>query len=742
MADEMVKRAQRFVNDIYGSSIGMTVDEDGKTGWNTMYALTRALQYELGITALSNSFGPTTLSKLTSKYPKLNAGTMPSANFCRIIQSGLYCKGYDGGDIDGTYSSRVQASMAKFKKDMGVDAAYPGSDLTPKVFKGLLNMDAYVTVNNGSDQIRAIQQWLNGRYVNRSDFFIIPCDGHHSRDVAKSMLFAIQYELGMADGTANGVFGPGTQAGLKSHTVSTGSSGTWVQLFSAGMALNQRPVAFTSSFTSALASAVSDFQAFVKLSVTGKGDFSTWASLLVSYGDQDRRGEACDGVTRITPARAAALKAAGIKYIGRYLTNPDPTPSGSTAEKEIQSGELQTIADNDLRCFPIYQTYGRGADDFNYPLGRAAGQAAINAALDHGFKSGTRIFFAVDFDAVDNEVTNNVLPHFKGIQDAMADDGNRYKVGVYGPRNVCTRVAEAGHSSASFVSDMSSGFSGNFGYPLPADWAYDQVVTRTVGSGDGKIEIDNNIASGRDVGQGSFNAPRVSKPDGRLDPTVLTAMQTDVGKYMESLGYPNDGGTKSYQHWKCFQTTVMDHDALITDLSNRYNIRKALIQTSAYWEMRHIDPLDEAAWLAVIAAYNTTGEFIRDTSTGIAKQRAVSLVGAWNHCLSMGYVTGRPILDVSKDADKYSIWKKAHDDEEFALTSVFMIDMWDIDGKPGGDDDSPKMRRPSLSYTDSEIYEVLRRYQGPAEPAFSEAKKRMGLYYVMEKYNSISRNMF
>ncbi|MFD0069468.1 glycoside hydrolase domain-containing protein, partial [Streptomyces sp. NPDC127574] len=105
-------------------------------------------------------------------------------------------------------------------------------------------------------------------------------------------------------------------------------------------------------------------------------------------------------------------------------------------------------------------------------------------------------------------VTDSVLPHFKGIEDAIADDGNRFAIGVYGPRNVCTRVSEAGHAGASFVSDLSSGFSGNFGYPLPGNWAYDQVVTRTVGSGDGAIEIDNNIASGRDTGQGSFDAPR------------------------------------------------------------------------------------------------------------------------------------------------------------------------------------------------------------------------------------------
>ncbi|MEV7024903.1 glycoside hydrolase domain-containing protein [Kitasatospora sp. NPDC093558] len=738
MADEMVLRAQKFVNSTYGSIIGMTVEEDGHTGWPTMYGLTRALQYELGITSFSNSFGPATLSALTAKYPRLGSGVMPSANMCRIIQSALYCKGYDGGEIDGTYNARVQAAVAKLKTDIGVMDLMPGSDVVPKLFRALLNMDAYVTVNSGSDAIRGVQRWLNGRYLNRQDFFVIPCDGHNSRDVARSMLYAVQYELGMADGVANGFFGPGTQSGLKSHTVAAGSSGAWVSLFSAAMILNQRPASFTDTFDDGLVDAVQRFQSFAALQITGKGDFPTWASLLVSYGDQSRKGAACDGVTRITPARAATLKAEGIAYVGRYLTNPSTT---SLPEKAIQPGELQTIADAGLRCFPIYQTYARDASSFSYLAGRTAGQAAVNAALDHGFKPGTRIFFAVDFDAMDSDITASVLPHFKGIQDALSDDGSRFQVGVYGPRNVCARVAKAGHSTASFVSDMSSGFSGNYGYSLPDDWAYDQIVTRTVGSGDGAINIDNNIASGRDTGQGSFDPPRPMKADARLDPSVVEAMKTDVGKYMESIGYPIDGGDRVYQHWKCFQPTVVDHDELITRLSNQYNLRKSLLQTSAYWEMRHIRLDDEVAGEAVIAAYKTTGKFIHDQSTGIAKQRAETLVGAWNYCLTKGYVTGRPILDVTKDDDKYSIWKLAHDDEEFDLTSVAVVHMWDIDGKPGGDDKSPAMRSPRLDYTDSEIYDVLRRYQGPAEPAFSEAKKRLGLYYVMEKYNSISRNV-
>jgi len=738
MSDEMVLRAQVFVNEVYGQRIGMTVQQDGVTGWNTMYGLTRALQLELGITALSNSFGPATLAALNSQYPVLNAGTMPNANVCRIIQSALYCKGYDGGQISGVYDERTQVAVAQIKGDMGV-AGGAGADLTPKVFKALLTMDAYVTVGSGSEAVRSVQRWLNGRYVTRRDYFVIPCDGRHSRDVAKSMLLAVQYELGMADGVANGVFGPGTQSGLRSRTVSQGSSGIWVSLFSAAMLLNHRPVAFTSTFDGALADDVRGFQAFAELPVTGAGDFQTWASLLISYGDQDRMGEACDGVTKITAARAATLRAQGITYVGRYLTNLSTT---SLPEKTIQPGELATIAENGLRCFPIYQTNGREASNFTYALGRAAGYAAMNAAADHGFKNGTRIFFAVDFDALDDDITRNVLPHFKGIQDSMDDAGNPYEVGVYGPRNVCTRVAGAGHSTASFVSDMSSGFSGNYGFPLPADWAYDQIVTRTVGTGAGRIEIDVNIASGRDVGQNQFNPPRAVVPDTLLAPSLRSALETDVGRYMETMGFASDGGVRNYTHAHCLKVAVLDHDDVVTELSQRFSMRKALIQTSAYWEMRHLDALDELQDSRVIAYHSGLPGGARDSSTGIAQINGEVAIRSWNHCIQQGYTTGT-VLDPDDDAQLYARWQQVKNDVRFALQTVAMIHLWGADGKPGGNNpdggetDLPAM---SLTYTEPQTFEVLRRYQGYGAQAVTDAQTRMPLFHIFEKYNSISRH--
>ncbi|MEU5285597.1 DUF1906 domain-containing protein [Streptomyces sp. CA-278952] len=746
MADEMVIRAQRFINVTYGNGATLGIpklEENGRTGWVVMYALTRALQYEMGISVLSNNFGPGTLSALQEKYGKLDETTIPSANFCRIIQSALYCKGYDGGDIDGKYNSRVKAAVAKLNDNMGVGVTYPGSVLWPKVVKGLFNMDAYVTVNNGSNTVRSIQQWLNGRYILRKDFYVIPCDGHHSRDVAKSMLFAVQYELGMADGVANGAFGPGTRAGLKNHTLSTGSSGVWVQLFTAAMVLNKRPVSFSSSFTSSLASNVSTFQAFMKLAANGQADFPTWASLLVSYGDQTRQGESCDGITKITPARAQTLKAAGYKYVGRYLYNPSTT---SLPEKEIQPGELATIKEYGLRCFPIYQTWARSVDYYSVAQGVTDCLTAAFKAEEHGFKHGARIYFAVDYDAVDEDVTTYILPYFRSITEQMGKLGSPYKIGVYGPRNACSRISAEGHADASFVSNMSSGFSGNLGYAMPENWAFDQIVTKTIGSGDGQIEIDNNIASGRDTGQGDFHPSPAQKLDTGFHLSLWSALLKEVDDYMESIGKP--GGTaRIYTRQECLEGIMM-HDATITSASRGYRMRKALIQTSAFWEYCHYSTLD-VVQDAGVALYHSGvipdwGQGLPgvvrlvDSSTGIAKISGRTCILARNNSIRAGLLDGET-LNSAADNDRWAMWQKLNQDNVFNLSTVPHLHIWGADGKQGDAREETPIRRPALDYTDTETYEVLRRYQGWGTEAEAHALERMPLYAIFEKYNRIVR---
>jgi hypothetical protein len=88
------------------------------------------------------------------------------------------------------------------------------------------------------------------------------------------------------------------------------------------------------------------------------------------------------------------------------------------------------------------------------------------------------------------------------------------------------------------------------------------------------------------------------------------------------------------------------------------------------------------------------------------------------------------------------MWKKVQG-EEFALRTVAMIHMWGAAGKPGGGnppEGESVLRLIALDYVENEILEILRRYQGWGPKATKDARCRMALYHVFEKYNGISRN--
>ncbi|MEU6314799.1 glycoside hydrolase domain-containing protein [Streptomyces sp. NPDC047014] len=734
MADQMVIEAQKFINSYDVPGIP-EVEEDGRTSWTVMFALTRALQHELGLTSLSDNFGPTTLSTLQGRHPVIGPAT-GHEKINKIIQAALYCKGYDGGGINGAYSDRVAASVRELKQNMGVDGAYPDG-VSPKVFKALLTMDAYVTVEGGSALTRAVQQWMNGRYVGRRNFFIVPCDGHFSRDVQKALMFAIQYEIGMSDDVANGVFGPGTQQGIRNNTLAEGSSGTWVSLFTAAMIFNKRGgVFFQSSFDADLATRVRSFQNFAKLPVTGKGDFQTWASLLVSTGDATRRGTAADGVTEITNDRAAALRSAGYQIVGRYLSNVPNT----SLDKRIKPGELGRMAAYGLSCFPIYQTWGGEASYFNTGQGTVDAFAAIERARHYGFKPGTRIYFAVDFDALDHQVTENILPHFRAIRDVVNVHGQGYLTGIYAPRNVCSRVAAAGYTSASFVCDMSTGFSGNLGYPLPSDWAFDQISTITVGSGAGLIEIDNNIASGRDAGQNTYLP---EQPTGGLDVGMNMAQRgallTDVQWYLlNSMGVPETGGSQGAQVLTRRSTTqafnnLMELDGLVTHLARTFRMRKALIQCPLFWEMRMFNDLDVLADEAVIDHYSGTGVSTKnDASTGLAQILGRTAVTARNHCIRQGLISG-PLLNPDVPNDLWNVWQQLHNDNTYNVSTVpaVLVEGAALVGAA----------RPSMSTSEDDTWRTLARYNGELPHSENYGRAMLGLHRVFEKYNAPLRSL-
>lgn len=482
MADLWVMKSQNWVNSHYKSVAGVTkLVEDGQTGWGTMYALTRALQHELGIASPSDSFGPATKAAFQAKIGTLSSKAT-NVKVIALLQCALWCKGFSGGSDFGTWSEVVDTSITAMRVAMGLSS---GAVVDDKMMKSLFTLDAYVITPGGSNQIRSGQQWMNSKYASRRDFNLVPCDGHFTRDVQSGLMLALQFELGMADGVANGNFGPGTQAGLKAQaTISSGSTDAlknFVSLFQIVLAFNGYDSARSGTFTAATKQVTLEFQKFLQITATGIGDLDTWWALLVSTGNPDRKVTGIDTTTQFTKPFAEKMRKAGYSVVGRYLT---------VKGKSIGPGELDVLFAAGFSVVPIFQNMNNAAQYFSKDIGKNHGVQAALRARQLGFKEGVTIFFPVDYDAYGKEVDTLLVPYFVGIAEGLASSALvPYKIGVYGTRNIAGQLMSRGVVSAVWVSGMSSGFSGNLGFPMPAKWSYNQIQE------DHDLNIDRNAVS-------------------------------------------------------------------------------------------------------------------------------------------------------------------------------------------------------------------------------------------------------
>lgn len=133
-----------------------------------------------------------------------------------------------------------------------------------------------------------------------------------------------------------------------------------------------------------------------------------------------------------------------------------------------------------------------------YDNGLEHGREALDRARALGLPDETTMFFAVDFDALDPDIDGGVMDYFRGVRDAMSWAIERQlKVGVYGTRNVCQKVIDAGLASAAFVTGMSTGYSGNMGFRTPDEWHYNQITELSVDLAGTPIGIDKNVVASR-----------------------------------------------------------------------------------------------------------------------------------------------------------------------------------------------------------------------------------------------------
>lgn len=519
MADEMVLETQQWLNKAYGNVSGFKkVTEDGKTGWTTIYALIRGLQHELGITELSDNFGEETSKRYDEKVvPKLKEGY--KGNIVYLLQGAFWCKGIGPGGLNGEFSNYTQEALTKLQNEAG----FPNGDgdFNSKWAKALFDMSAFVIVEGGDEKIRGMQQWLNVNYNNY--FGILPCDGIYQRATNTALIYALQSEEGLPPESeaiegkpfANGNYGNKTVE--LTPTLQSGDSGSFVEILQYGLYVNgfYQSGVFDGNYSDKVASEVTKFASFMNYDSTdysaGVANLTIIKGLLTSNGNTNRNSNALDTSTQLSNQDILNFKQFGFQIIGRYLTGSVGTGSDKR-DKNLTTDEINKIVSASLSIFPIYEDGGYEEDYFTIYQGYKDAFLASKAARDLGFPEGATIYFAVDVDLQEGDIDGTAGQYMIGVVNGLA--ATEFYPGIYGTRNVCLHGEKLG-MKYSFVSNMSYGWSGNLGYKMPDNWAFDQFIEYPIGG----TPIDQGASSGKDKGYTKFdqNPDRTIMPQDALD---------------------------------------------------------------------------------------------------------------------------------------------------------------------------------------------------------------------------------
>lgn len=513
MSDEYVLKSQKYLNSMYGGHPSwVTLQENGNTGTLMMEGLIRAFQIENNVPNATGYLGPYTVNVMKNlpKISKMSVDDDSNPNVC-LIQCALFCKGYNAGGITGIYYTTGVNAVKELQRDANVEVT---GVIDWKAWVGLFSMNWFKLVSGGNETIRKIQRQLNHDY---SDVISVQaCDGIMSRNTALSLLGALQAEEGIVDwiDDLNDLnFGPTTASNCPTLSLNN-TKVRFNKIAQYGLYFNgMNQTDFDGFFDRSMATNVGLFQD--KYALTGNIDdirgsigVSTMKSLLTSKGDTERKALACDCSTILNSQQATDLHAAGYRYVGRYLTGTVGVGNNERS-KALTVSEIKRIQAAGLSIFPIYQDGGYYANYFSQNLqGSYDAVTAINKAKKLGFASGTTIYFAVDFDCLEYQTENLIIPYFEQIKTVFSYTNintSNYKVGIYAPRYVCTLVSQKNLVDKSFVADMSTGFSGNLGYVIPDNWSFDQFYETSFTSRP-TFDIDKVGVSGKDGGCRSFNS--------------------------------------------------------------------------------------------------------------------------------------------------------------------------------------------------------------------------------------------
>ncbi|MBR1734066.1 MAG: DUF1906 domain-containing protein [Alphaproteobacteria bacterium] len=431
-------------------------------------------------------------------FPIIDIGSVDFHNNCiSLMQCALMYKGYYLGPISGKFDKKTASAVMQFKKDVLGNSTIVNSRVTPLFFVAIVKPGSYVRSEDGKESIRKIQQYLNRNYSKRCS--IITTDGVYGARTHFTIIQALQIESNCEN--TNGRFDQ--ELTDVCPTLYKGMQGRKIYLLQCALYVNGIRNSINGIYDNQTVRAVKQFQRISCLPQTGIANMATIKALLTSTGDVSRPANACDCYFRLPFSAAQALSVAGYRFVGRYLTGTIKGFRGKRVPKYVDKEEFADITKAGLRLVPIFQEKGgHEISSFCVAQGKIDAKIAIKAAYKLGLPKGSVIYFSVDCDPLKKQISEKIIPYFKGVNSCMKQSG--YRVGIYGTRLTCSMVSDQGYAKFSFVNDCSSRCNGNIAQTLPKNWAFDQFYElkgkEMFKYDGGKFNLDKVIASGRDIG--------------------------------------------------------------------------------------------------------------------------------------------------------------------------------------------------------------------------------------------------
>lgn len=197
------------------------------------------------------------------------------------------------------------------------------------------------------------------------------------------------------------------------------------------------------------------------------------------------------------------LFASGVRTVFRYYTR-DSKPN---APKRLRPAEANQLSQAGLRIGAVYEgRRGNEVDNFNEKMGHDDGAfARTYAAREIGQPAGSTIYFAVDVDVTDEEITQRVLPYFTAVHEEMNGPAADpvFDIGVYSCGAVCRALLDKGLVTKTWVSAATK-HNGSKAFRASGRWTLDQKLKTIIAD----IHCDPDVVNGgAGIGDFELSAP-------------------------------------------------------------------------------------------------------------------------------------------------------------------------------------------------------------------------------------------